>query len=120
MPANVNIDKNSPKYQFALKFVNKLLKNMKKSEINDLTDFKDIDRDDIITEKNTEMLTKMENELYMYFDKTLCGYYRKTDTYVLTTLRAITKTLGLKLNYVHKDITISVNHRKKFIFYSII
>ena len=53
------IDKNSTKYKILLKFTNKLLVNMGKPCITDLTDFKNIDRLDLLIDKNTKTLEDM-------------------------------------------------------------
>ena len=50
------ITKDSEKYKVALKLVNKILVNLGKDEITDLTDFKDIDREDIIKDVNKKAL----------------------------------------------------------------
>lgn len=42
------------KYKVILKFVNKLMKNIGKAEVNELFDFKEISRDDILKQQNTD------------------------------------------------------------------
>ena len=105
--ANI-IDKTSSKYIIALKFVNNILKNLDKSEINDLTDFKDIDREDIIKTENKELVETMQSELFKKgnFDKGKCGFYRRSQvkTYILTLLRYICLDLGFKFTYTEKRI----------------
>lgn len=88
----------SAKYILALKFVNKILENIGKPQINVLTDFVRILRNDIIKQENIDVLNNMEDEIYQHFNKVKCGYYRKDilDTYILTLLRGMSKDLGLK------------------------
>ncbi len=61
----------------ALKFINEILKNIGKKEINDLTEFIGIDRLDIIKDINKETFERMEDKLFKYFDKVKCGWYQK-------------------------------------------
>ena len=64
----------------------------------------------------------MESELYKYFDKEKCGYYRKTNTYVLNFIRGMIKQLGYKVFRKEKDKHVEINginYRKKFIYFHI-
>ena len=65
--------KTDPKYKMALKFINKILVNTDKEEIDDLTKFTNIDRNLIITDKNKSVLIDMEKQIYALFDKTKSG-----------------------------------------------
>lgn len=91
------IDKTTDKYKLLLKFINSILINIGKSQVDDLTEFKDIDREDIIKDVNKQTLNAMEKELFKTFDKKKCGYYRKTDSIVLNCLRGMCKEVGLDL-----------------------
>lgn len=116
------VDKDSDKYKIALKFVNKILVNIGKDEIDDLTKFMDIDREDIIKEVNKDSLKEMESELFPLFDKNKCNYYRKTDNLVLNCLRGIIRQVGLTPVNIKKDITTTINgqnYRKTHMIYSI-
>jgi len=92
-----NIDKTTTKYKLLLKYVNGILKNIGKEEIDDLTKFKDIDRLDIIKEINLKLLDSMAPTLFKHFDKKGVGYYRKTQGKALNCLRGLCKELGLVL-----------------------
>lgn len=119
---NVPVDKNSEKYKVALKFVNKVLENIGKESIDDLTKFKDIDRDDIIEDINKTTLEEMEDEIFVHFDKNKCNYYRKTNGLVVNCLRGMMRQLGLSMTSVKKDITSTINgkkYRKSHMFYSV-
>ena len=98
------IDKTTDQYKMALKLVNAILKNLNKDQIDDLTDFKDIDREDIIKDDNKKLLKEMEGELFPLFNKVKCGYYRKSDNSVLNCLRGMCREIGLKMTYWERNI----------------
>lgn len=106
---NPREDKSSDKYKVSLKLINKILVNIGKDEIDDLTKFTDIDRVDIIKEVNMNMLTEMENELFQYFDKECLAWYRRKTVkyYILTFLRCMCIDLGFK--FTHHDRRIQNN-----------
>lgn len=116
------VDKNSEKYKVGLKFVNEILANIGKEGIDDLTKFKDIDRDDIIENINKTTLENMEEEIFKYYDKNKCNFYRKTNGLVVNCLRGMMRQLGLSMTSVKKDITSTINgkkYRKSHMFYSV-
>jgi hypothetical protein len=116
------VDKNDPKYIIALKFLNHILINNNKPVIQDILDFKDITRQDILKQENLNKLNEMEPELYKHFDKMKCGYYRKTDNYVINFFRGMLKEMGYKGQYNEIDKTVNIdgtNYRKKFMIYYI-
>ena len=120
--ANKIVDKNDPKYVIALQFLNHILSNNNKPQIQDILDFKDITRQEILKQENLNKLNEMETELYKHFDKMKCGYYRKTDNYVINFFRGMLKEMGYKAIHVEKDKTVTINgenYRKKIIFYHI-
>jgi len=100
---NTKVDKNSDKYKVILKLVNKILTNLGKKEIADLTGFIDIDREDIIKDENNKTLVEMEKEIFKFFDKGKTGYYRKSDTLILNCLRGLLKDLGYKFKNKKKE-----------------
>ena len=63
------VDKSDPKYIIALQFLNHILTNINKPNINDILDFKDITRQEILKQENLNKLNEMESEVYKYFDK---------------------------------------------------
>jgi hypothetical protein len=58
--ANRIVDKNDPKYVIALQFLNHILTNNNKPNIDDILDFKDISRDEIIKQENLNKLNEMK------------------------------------------------------------
>ena len=116
------VDKNDPKYVIALQFLNHILSNNNKSQINDILDFKDITRQEILKQENLDKLNEMETELYKHFDKDKCGYYRKTDNYVINFFRQMIKELGYKAAIEKKDKTVKIDgqsYRQKLMIYHI-
>ncbi len=64
----------------------------------------------------------MEVELYKHFDKMKCGYYRKTNNYVINFLRGMVKELNSKVIRQEKDKHVNINgenYRKKFVYFHI-
>jgi hypothetical protein len=90
------IDKTTPKYKIVLVLINKILQNIGKNQIDDLIQFQNINRLDIIKNCNLITLNEMEKEIFQIFEKKKCGYYRKTDSIVLNCLRSMIKELGLE------------------------
>lgn len=95
-----NVENFDTKYQLILTLINKILVNIDKPQIKNLTEFKDIVKSDIVSESNLLIVNSMEDNLYKYFDKKKSGYYQKNETnekYVLNCLRATCKQIGFKL-----------------------
>ena len=116
-----NINKKTGKYVILLKLLNKILTNLSKNNITDLTEFQNIDRDDIIKEENVNCYDELENEIFEYFDKAKCGWYRRnrTKNYLLTFLRVACENIGLKFSYIQKN-RAKNSLVKTHIYYSII
>ena len=120
--ANRIVDKNDPKYVIALQFLNHIMTNNNKPQINDILDFKDISREEIIKQENLNALNNMESELYKHFSKIKCGYYRKSNNYVINFFRGMLKEMGYKGQYNEVDKNVNIdgtNYRKKFMIYYI-
>jgi hypothetical protein len=120
--ANRITDKNDPKYVIALQFINHILTNNNKPQIQDILDFKNVTRQEILKQENLDKLNEMENDLYKHFDKDKCGYYRKTDNYTINFFRQMLKEIGYKAIMEKKDKTVTIdgeNYRKKFMIYHI-
>jgi hypothetical protein len=96
-----------------LKYVNGLLKNAGKNEIDDLTEFKNIDRSDIVLEDNVKHLETMAKELFKLFDRNKCRYYPKTaKSRPLNVLRGMIKdTQTYKLVALNTDVPEIINDR---------
>ena len=113
------------KYNLVLKLLNKFLINMNKPEITDLTYFKDIVRQDVITEANYKVVEEMEPEILKYFDKAKSGYYQKKrseENYPVNFLRGLLRQINYELENMKKDMSVNINginYRKTFMIYSI-
>lgn len=120
---NNNINKNSDQYRVALKFVNKILVNLEKEEIDDFTKFINIDREDIIKDCNKQSLIDMEKELFPTFDKKASKYDRRdAKSFVLNVLRNFMKVIGHKMVYKRKEKCVVIENRtykRSYYFYSI-
>ena len=96
--------------------------NLKKDEIDDLTKFVNIDREDIIKEENKKVLIEMEKDLFQHFNKKNCGYYSKSDNRILVCIRGMTKDMGFSFKPVKKDVSETINGKslkRTHYFYSI-
>ena len=113
------------KYNLVLKLVNKFLINMNKSEITDLTYFKDIVRQDVITEANYKVVEEMESEILKYFDKAKSGYYQKKrvgNNYTVNFLRGLLRQINYEMVHTEKDISTIVDgfkYRRTHMIYNI-
>ena len=117
------IDTTTDKCVLLLKLVNKLLVSMSKTDIDDLTEFVNIDRSDIILCDKAIILT-MENELFKskIFSKPQGWYRKKAASYNLNILRSLVKDVGLKLVQIKKSIYAKEDGKpclRTRIFYSI-
>ena len=118
----IKIDKDSDKYKVTLKLLNKILTNLGKEEIDDITKFKDIDREDIIKDINVKSLCEMEGELFVHYSKGKCGYYRKTNAMVLNCIRSMMKDAGFEFTKKKKEKNEKINgksYKRSHFLYSI-
>lgn len=115
------MDAHNKKYNLILCFVNTILKNIGKGEINDLAEFKDISRDDFMVNENKNIFKDYQTEIFELFNKKKIGYYRKNETkcYTLTLLRCILKEINYKITYVEKKHRLN-NQIKCMLYYSIV
>ena len=115
-------DRDSEKYKVALKLINLILVNLGNTEIKDLTEFVNVDREDIIKDINKQSLIGMEGELFPLFNKKDSGYYRKTGGFVLNCLRGLMKEIGYALTKIKKSKSEQINgksYERKHYLYSI-
>jgi hypothetical protein len=114
------VAKESPKYQIILVFINKILENIGKNKINNLTDFIDIDRLDILKQVNIDTFIQMESEILKYYDKKNIGWYARNRTkhYILVFLRKVCIELGLIFKSIQKEKSIK-GYKKTYFLYSI-
>lgn len=105
-----------------LQMLNAVLTILGKSEINKITDFKKIRRNDLDTKQIAAIADELEDKFYdVGFSRYDCGYYRKEDVsiYIVSLIRGVCKRLGFKLISQKKDIK-KGNKRTSESYYSII
>lgn len=115
------METHNKKYNIVLRYVNSILLNAGKDEIDNLVNFKDICRDDLLTDKNKLVFNEYKKEAFDYFDKKKMGYYRikEVQYYFLTFLRCSLKEIGYKLTYNEKK-SQEDNKVSSKIYYSIV
>ena len=118
---HIIIDKNTKKYKIFLKFINKILVNIGKDEIDDLVQFKNINRVDIIKPENKVILEEMAPKLFTYFDKRKSGYYRKSPNIVHNVIRCMCR--DLKISFIKKKKAVyerinNISYRRTGYFYT--
>lgn len=119
----MNIKVFNKKKEVMLKLLNRIRESG--NDITELTDFKNINRDDIIKDETIKKFDEMEKELFEYFDRTKCGWYRRKriKVYILTFLRYCCKDLGYQFKSSQKEIIEKINNknfRHTDVYYSII
>lgn len=110
------------KCQTILKILNMILKSIDKEEIKELTEFKEVLREDI--EKNSKISEEMNDEILKSFKKKECGLHRKDSVkkFIFTLLREMCSNIGYEFRSKKKDkrVTIdNVNYRRTYMIYSI-
>ena len=100
------------KKKYIFKIFNKILANLEKEKISNITQFKKVDRADIIAQN--EVFTKMENELFIHFDKIECGWYSRNQiiNYNIIFFKKAIKILGYKLVIETKVVRSKLNGKK--------
>ena len=117
--SNINKIENTPKYKILLKILNDILVNVGKKEIEKITDFQHISREDIILEKNEKYIDEITDEILEYYNKADIMFYQKKSikTYTLSFIKNACSLLGFQLVSAKKDTTITgVNGKKEKTF----
>lgn len=123
----VNIDENiyqsyehKAKELIILKFVNKILANSGLAPITILIDFKKINKNDIVNDKNRLIIDEMETEIFGPFSKTKCKFNRKNGQFIINTLKGMLFDIGYELEKATKDKKNTDGSREWIINYTII
>jgi hypothetical protein len=107
------VGKDHNKYIVLLKLLNTILVNIGRDIIDDITNFVNVNRDDIIQDANKISLENMENEIFPLYNKEKCRYYKKNaQGLTLNVLKGMVKEIGYKTNFIKKDIYVTVNGKK--------
>lgn len=107
-------DQSNIKYNLVMQLINKILVNIQKPEITDLVQFTNIQRESLLNESNLAIIESMESELFKYFNKAKCSYYRKAETknnYVVNCLRGLCKQIDYKMNSIEKGHVIVIDNK---------
>ena len=89
------------KHNFALSFFNDILKNTQGDKyvpINDLAEFKDVDRELIIEQKNKQIFEDAHDEILKLYTKNEIRYYdrNRISHFILSFCRILCNDLGYK------------------------
>jgi len=100
------IDNITRKYRTTLCLTNIILKNAGIDIIDDLTNFKNIDRELIISEKNNTQFDEFLPKIFEVFGKRECQFNQKEHTkhYILTVLKNMCKQITLDLTKKYKNV----------------
>ena len=109
---NKAIEKVQQKYNILLKFINKLLENMNKNNIDIITDFKEISREELIIEDNNRIFNDMKEEIMTSFNKYKLKYTQEDTikTYIITIIKLMCEELELRFTTIYK--TKRINKKK--------
>lgn len=90
------VDNNSGEYKVTVSFLNGLLKQMKKQEINDIIQFKNIQRSELMKPEYEQILNNHIDNIIEQFGKTKIRYNMRNqfDYYVITVIKYLTKLCG--------------------------
>jgi len=116
------------KQKLALIFFNKMLETInadKHVPINDLTEFKDINRDFIIGENCLNVFDDMLPDILKVYTKCEIRNFdrKKTKNYILTICRILCAHIGYKFEFMQKDSNFVIDgnkYRKAIYLYSIV
>lgn len=97
-----NINKTTEKYKLLLEFVNRILVNLEKDEVDDLLKFKNINRLDIIKKDHIKILDEYLQSIFDTFPKIKYNYNYKSPNVILNTIRAMCKDLDLTMHRKEK------------------
>lgn len=95
-PKHERVDVDSDKYKVTLNFLNGLLKTMNKDAITDITQFKNIKRDDLITDTCDQVLNEHIKAIIKQFGKNNIRHNMRAqyNYYVLTVIKYLTSLCG--------------------------
>lgn len=117
-------DEQPEKYQLLLNLANIVFKHLNKDPIDNLLDFKMIERIHIVKKEVNDDFRLIMEDFYTHFDKhKTCFYKKDLPSWTFLTLKKASSQLGLKIEITHKDVSIRVNNkavRYKGSFYTIV
>ncbi len=104
-PKNPKVNNNDIKYTTVLKFLNKLLEQLNMENIINITEFKNIKRNDILSNQCKIIINNNIDELCKAFGKVKLDYYNRNirKAYMATLLRKLVTLCGYTLESRRKD-----------------
>ena len=113
--------KEDPKYKLFLEFLNSIMVKIGKDQINDITQFKEIKREDLLKPECLQVLNQYLERLTKQFDKHNFAYQFKdeTESYIIILIKRITHQLGYNFESKKKETIKKANdeYSKRFYWY---
>lgn len=99
------------KYNVLLKLLNRILVNIGRQEINDIIEFKNVDRKDLLKEENNKIIEEMEEEIHKYYCKYNLKYGHKSQIkhYILTLIKAMCEDIYFQ--FKSKSVKVKKNNK---------
>ena len=118
-PKNSKISKDDEKYKVTIEFLNNILEVLGKKEIKEITEFKDIKRDDLLNDSCKKILDKHLDNIVKQFGKTKIYYCNRKNitTYILTILRNIITLCGysfISKKIIKNNIIDNKNYKQEY------
>lgn len=104
-----NLDKNHPRQKLLLEFLNALLDAMGEPQIDDVYQFKDVKKSDLMTKECNDVIDQYIDRITDVFTKSGVYYSKRTsiDTYIITLLKRMVAISGYTLtSYLVKSMDI--------------
>ena len=94
------IDKNNSKYKLTLEFLSALMVEMGKDPIHNIVDFKDVKRDDLLSQGCNDIMEQYLDRFISEFGKVKIDYRRKKliEQYIVTLIKRVSRDLHFKFN----------------------
>lgn len=116
------MDEKKLKYKCAIDFLNDILASVGRKPINNIKEFKDVSRDDLLSDNCKKILDKHIDKLAEVFGKTtlLLRTKKSVESYIMTLLRKMLQQFNMKLAMSQKNMKNGTNSIKPTIFYSVV
>lgn len=92
----IKVDKESEQYKITLEFLNTILTTMEKEQINDITEFKDINRNNLIKDECKKIVDDYLERIIKQFGKTKIAYRNRNtvDHYIISLIKYMAINCG--------------------------
>ena len=113
-------DSNNLKQDLLLEFINLMFEKLGRTKIDELLEFKMVDRCDLINEEFISVFSILEHEILELFTKTQIRYHKKdTEGYFVNFIKYVCDDIGLKFKATQKNKYHKSKATRK-VYYSII